>query len=148
MEELSIYAIKSHIIEFIKITLVRMSCDQKISNRDYGCTDKNEPLLYKTIMKNNLNIDFSIEQVVEMLIADDNFKLIELIRSMTKFRYEYEEEILNIDEEKYHEEIYELTHEILHYIISFVGLIQLYNLHGDSLQTFEDLLMEKLFYYD
>lgn len=128
--------LESNIINFVKYTLLQLSCNNKLVHANQYMNRKYESLLNDLFNKSN-NLDTAIVESVKKLVStpEFNYQYNKIIKSNPK----------NMDEEyevydDYDEYLYDLKSGLFTIIVNFIGLYAIYNLEIDGIEQLKDKL--------
>jgi len=108
--------------EYIKWAVFELACNGGIDHRNYD-GETRESKLKDYVMKFS-TIDKAIEQVAGELVSSKEF-------------VEYYTSYLSNNEEDNEEDIFELKMNFFGFVIDFIGLCSINNLHGDDRDNFQ-----------
>lgn len=131
--------LETSLIMFVKKTIVELACSNNIDHRNYDRT-VHQSKLKELMIKNNYNLDLTIEQIVKESLEDITFlKMLKPFQKKITLDAEPKKNPLNdIEHLDYDEDdLFELKTDVYYRFIEFVGLNELLNLHGDVSDVFQ-----------
>jgi hypothetical protein len=130
--------LESNIINFVKYTLIQMSCNNKLEHVNQYTNRKYDPLLNDLFNKSN-NLDTAIEESVKKLLTEPQFN--DLYNKIIKSNP------TNMDEDydDYDEYLYDLKSSLFVIIVNFIGLYAIYNLDENGIEQIKDKLFASIF---
>lgn len=117
--DLHLHPFQLQIEKFFKRLMLRLATDQSIDMRNYQ-TDFMESKIFQKCEENDDNIDLSFHLVVHELFDDAEFN--QMLYTSSKYEKNEEDDGQN--------------EELFFYVVNFVGLRQIWNLHADDILTF------------
>ena len=130
--------LESNIINFVKYTLIQMSCNNKLEHVNQYTNRKYDPLLNDLFNKSS-NLDTAIEESVKKLLLEPQFN--DLYNKIIKSNP------TNMDEDydDYDEYLYDLKSSLFVIIVNFIGLYAIYNLDENGIEQIKDKLFADIF---
>jgi hypothetical protein len=130
--------LESNIINFVKYTLIQMSCNNKLEHVNQYTNRKYDPLLNDLFNKSS-NLDTAIEESVKKLLTEAQFN--DLYNKIIKSNP------TNMDEDydDYDEYLYDLKSSLFVIIVNFIGLYAIYNLDENGIEQIKDKLFADIF---
>jgi hypothetical protein len=130
--------LESNIINFVKYTLIQMSCNNKLEHVNQYTNRKYDPLLNDLFNKSS-NLDTAIEESVKKLLTEAQFN--DLYNKIIKSNS------TNMDEDydDYDEYLYDLKSSLFVIIVNFIGLYAIYNLDENGIEQIKDKLFADIF---
>jgi hypothetical protein len=130
--------LESNIINFVKYTLIQMSCNNKLEHVNQYTNRKYDPLLNDLFNKSS-NLDTAIEESVKKLLTEPQFN--DLYNKIIKSNP------TNMDEDydDYDEYLYDLKSSLFVIIVNFIGLYAIYNLDENGIEQIKDKLFADIF---
>jgi hypothetical protein len=130
--------LESNIINFVKYTLIQMSCNNKLAHVNQYMNRKYDPLINDLFNKSS-NLDTAIEESVKKLLTEPQFN--DLYNKIIKSNP------TNMDEDydDYDEYLYDLKSSLFVIIVNFIGLYAIYNLDENGIEQIKDKLFADIF---
>lgn len=117
---------------YIKEVAFLISCFPSLDPRDY-VRGRTPSRLFKTVEKNNFQVDAAVVEVVAELLRDDKFS--NILQSYLNATHE----------EEYEDQLEDLKIDLFQFTISFIGLHTVFTMHGDTVSMFQDKFFENVF---
>lgn len=118
-DDLHLHPFQLQVEKFLKRLMLRLATDQSIDMRNYQ-TNFVESKIYKKIEENDDNVDLSFHLVVHELFDDVVFN--QMLSTSSTFE--------DGDDGQ--------NEELFFFVVNFVGLRQIWNLHADVVSTYCD----------
>lgn len=136
--------IKAKLINFTKISMIRLACDKSIDHRDYNFDRKydfKKGELYTALVQNQYQMDETIEQIIDKLIRNEDYRLEAMVRNIHEL-YEQSNIPGQYNDALYDDVLYNLRNEMFGNFVDFVGFHEIYNLHSDYFDKFQDAFID------
>jgi hypothetical protein len=116
--------IKNSLIEFIKDTLLVLSCSTNIDHRNYNY----ERRLVKRSRLQNLAKTNSLDESIKIIVSEViNNNILQLTESDIESDYDSDDD-----------DSYQKNYSLFNKFIRYVGLYEILNLHGDDQDKFQE----------